>query len=102
MALLLLIIGGIGAAVAYVWTKHNKEQAQANATNPLYPQGGLPPGFRPPGGPGGAPPQSPPERPEVQVGHQAMEIEAEDIDGKRFKLSDYHGKVVVLDFWGNW
>jgi hypothetical protein len=36
------------------------------------------------------------------VGKTAPEIEGEDIDGKRFKLSDYRGKVVVLDFWGNW
>ena len=32
----------------------------------------------------------------------APEIQGEDIDGKRFKLSDYRGKVVVLDFWGHW
>jgi hypothetical protein len=32
----------------------------------------------------------------------APEIEAEDIDGKTFKLSDYRGKVVMLDFWGHW
>ena len=32
----------------------------------------------------------------------APEIEAEDLDGVSFKLSDYRGKVVVLDFWGNW
>jgi hypothetical protein len=38
----------------------------------------------------------------LAVGKVAPEIEGEDIDGKRFKLSDYHGKVVVLDFWGNW
>ena len=38
----------------------------------------------------------------LTVGRPAMEIEAEDIDGKKFKLSDYRGKVVVLDFWGNW
>jgi hypothetical protein len=36
------------------------------------------------------------------VGKVAPEIEGEDIDGKRFKLSDYRGKVVVLDFWGHW
>ncbi|MBT7257007.1 MAG: redoxin domain-containing protein [Planctomycetaceae bacterium] len=32
----------------------------------------------------------------------APEIAAEDIDGVKFKLSDYRGKVVVLDFWGDW
>jgi AhpC/TSA family len=36
------------------------------------------------------------------VGKVAPEIEGEDLDGKRFKLSDYRGKVVVLDFWGHW
>jgi hypothetical protein len=36
------------------------------------------------------------------VGTKAPEIEGTDIDGKKFKLSDYRGKVVVLDFWGNW
>jgi peroxiredoxin len=35
-------------------------------------------------------------------GQPAPEIEGEDIDGKSFKLSDYRGKVVMLDFWGNW
>jgi hypothetical protein len=38
----------------------------------------------------------------LSIGKEAPEIEAEDIDGKKFKLSDYRGKVVVLDFWGNW
>jgi hypothetical protein len=36
------------------------------------------------------------------VGKTAPEIEGEDIDGKQFKLSDYRGKVVLLDFWGHW
>ncbi len=35
----------------------------------------------------------------LAVGRQAPEIEGEDQDGKRFKLSDYRGKVVLIDFW---
>ncbi|HEY7327429.1 MAG TPA: hypothetical protein VH592_07315 [Gemmataceae bacterium] len=38
----------------------------------------------------------------VVLDKPAPEIEAEDIDGKKFKLSDYRGKVVLLDFWGHW
>ena len=36
------------------------------------------------------------------VGSVAPEIQGEDVDGVRFQLSDYRGKVVVLDFWGDW
>jgi hypothetical protein len=36
------------------------------------------------------------------VGRPCPEIAGEDIDGKPFKLSDYRGKVVVVDFWGDW
>jgi hypothetical protein len=39
---------------------------------------------------------------ELVVGKPAPEIEGEDIDGVPFKLSDYRGKVIFLDFWGNW
>jgi hypothetical protein len=38
----------------------------------------------------------------LAVGKQAPEIEGEDADGKKFKLSDYRGKVIVLDFWAGW
>ena len=38
----------------------------------------------------------------LAIGRKAMEIAGEDIDGKKFKLSDYRGKVVVIDFWGHW
>ena len=38
----------------------------------------------------------------LSIGMIPPDIEGEDIDGKQFKLSDYRGKVVVLDFWGNW
>ncbi len=38
----------------------------------------------------------------LSVGRVAPEIQGEDIHGKRFKLSDYRGKVVMLSFWGHW
>src|SRR5262245_10792187 len=38
----------------------------------------------------------------LQPGKMAPDITGEDIDGKKFKLSDYRGKVVLLDFWGDW
>ena len=38
----------------------------------------------------------------LQIGMVAPDIEGEDIDGVSFKLSDYRGKVVVIDFWGDW
>jgi hypothetical protein len=39
---------------------------------------------------------------DLALGKPAPDIEAEDVTGKKFKLSDYRGKVVLLDFWGNW
>jgi hypothetical protein len=36
------------------------------------------------------------------IGREAMEITGEDVDGRKIKLSDFRGKVVVLDFWGDW
>lgn len=38
----------------------------------------------------------------LAVGQPAPEIAGEDLDGVAFKLSDYRGKVVMLDFWGDW
>jgi hypothetical protein len=35
----------------------------------------------------------------LSVGKVAADIQGEDQDGKRFKLSDYRGKAVLLDFW---
>src|SRR6185369_16961063 len=39
---------------------------------------------------------------DLAVGKVAPEIEGEDVEGHKFKLSEYRGKVVVLDFWGDW
>lgn len=38
----------------------------------------------------------------LTIGKTAPEIAGEDVDGVEFKLSDYRGKVVMLDFWGDW
>jgi thiol-disulfide isomerase/thioredoxin len=38
----------------------------------------------------------------LSIGSLAREIVGTDLDGKPLKLSDYRGKVVVLDFWGHW
>jgi thiol-disulfide isomerase/thioredoxin len=38
----------------------------------------------------------------LSVGKTAPNIEGEDTGGKKLKLSDYRGKVVVVDFWATW
>ena len=38
----------------------------------------------------------------LQPGKVAPDIVGEDIDGKPMKLSDFRGKVILLDFWGFW
>jgi hypothetical protein len=36
------------------------------------------------------------------IGREVPAVEGEDVDGKKFSLKDYRGKVVLLDFWGHW
>jgi peroxiredoxin len=38
----------------------------------------------------------------LAIGKIAPDIEGEDLDANKLKLSEYRGRVVVLDFWGNW
>jgi hypothetical protein len=38
----------------------------------------------------------------LAIGKTAPEITGADVDGKPMKLSDFRGKVVMLDFWGDW
>ena len=38
----------------------------------------------------------------LSVGKVAPDIEGEDLDGVKFKLSDYRGKTVMLSFWASW
>jgi thiol-disulfide isomerase/thioredoxin len=39
---------------------------------------------------------------QLTVGSVAPDIVGKDLDGKRLKLSDYRGKVVMLEFWAGW
>jgi len=39
---------------------------------------------------------------DLSIGKKAPEIVSEDLDGKKVKLSDLRGKVVVLDIWATW
>jgi hypothetical protein len=38
----------------------------------------------------------------LQIGMIAPDMEGIDVDGVKFKLSDFRGKVTVVDFWGYW
>ena len=38
----------------------------------------------------------------LQVGRTPPDIVGKDVAGAEFKLSDYRGKVVVVDFWVDW
>ncbi|MBL8863016.1 MAG: TlpA family protein disulfide reductase [Planctomycetes bacterium] len=58
--------------------KHSDTPAGASAKGALFQAEHLAPGRTPP------------------------DVEAVDTEGRRFRLSDYRGKVLVLDFWGFW
>jgi len=38
----------------------------------------------------------------LKIGMKAPDIVGKDVDGNDIKLSDYLGRVVVIDFWGDW
>jgi hypothetical protein len=38
----------------------------------------------------------------LAVGQEVPDLQGADLDGTEFKLSDYRGKVVFLDFWAHW
>lgn len=45
---------------------------------------------------------SPHPKSALAIGQPAPDITGTDVDGHSLKLSDYRGKVIVLDFWGDW
>jgi peroxiredoxin len=50
--------------------------------------------------------QSPQEKPPVDValqpGKPAPDFSFTDLQGKKHRLSDFKGKVLLIDFWGTW
>src|SRR5262245_48002959 len=101
----LLVAGGLGVGTYFLvksllTTDSGGQNGQPVAAAPQKAppmELNLPPGAKMP-----ANPNIPKSTPGPQVGQVAPEIVAEDLDGQTFKLSDYRGKVVLLDFWGNW
>jgi thiol-disulfide isomerase/thioredoxin len=43
-----------------------------------------------------------PQKPNLLPGHRATDFTGTDLAGNRISLSDYRGKVVLLDFWATW
>ncbi len=39
---------------------------------------------------------------QVKIGDQAPQVELTSMNGEVIKLSDYDGKVVLIDFWASW
>ncbi len=46
--------------------------------------------------------RSPHSKDSLEVGQPAPEITGVDVHGTAMKLSDFRGKIVLLDFWGDW
>jgi peroxiredoxin len=103
----LLLVGGVilGGVLLGSWSNPDDTIAQSQPTEPdrskPVPQPNPPPEPRPAPGPE----ESPLAENAVvgqEIGNRAPDIQGEDLDGKKFKLSDSRGKVVLLSFWGNW
>ena len=44
----------------------------------------------------------PPPPPGKEIGNLAPELVGEDVNGKPIRLSEFRGKVVLINFWGTW
>jgi thiol-disulfide isomerase/thioredoxin len=112
LALLLLLIAPIMAIVVggYWSTKHGSSGAKppVSVFAPeivIYDRSGTPIRLMPVGGPSSTPftfPEPPAPKPPLDAGTIAPGFTVYDRDNNPVKLSDFKGKVVVLDFWATW
>ncbi len=99
-------VASIALALASVAACGGEPQRTAAESAPPPPASEVPAPAAPAATP--AVPAATPGAPEAQipvglaVGNRAPDFEATDVTGVRFRLSDYRGKVVVVDFWGFW
>ncbi|HMP17751.1 MAG TPA: protein kinase, partial [Gemmatales bacterium] len=75
-----------------ITTSLTKTPAVQNNNNPSQAIGDLPP----------AAGQPVAQNYSLQEGNKLPDIVGEDLEGSNFRLSDYEGKVILLDFWGYW
>src|SRR5262245_48218849 len=47
-------------------------------------------------------PAAKPERPSLPVGSIPEDELGKDLQGNKIRVSDYHGKVVIVSFWASW
>ena len=47
-------------------------------------------------------PAAKPERPSLAVGTIPEDELGKDLKGNKIRISDYHGKVVIVSFWASW
>ena len=78
--------------------------ASGSPSSPAGGNGGAsPPGPGTGNAPAGATPPAAPKFPKGSgVGDSIRPIEGRDLDGEEFSLDDYAGKVMMIDFWGDW
>lgn len=82
----LVIIIGVGIAIGFAYFASQELDRVQNINVPRHT----------------GPMMGPRQQEGLSVGELAPEIEGEDIDGNPMKLSDFRGKVVLIDFWGEW
>ena len=86
-----------GDSVGAAYTMQVPDDYAVKSPDPKQPKADKP--KRAGGGGGGQPAAAPGQ---LAVGDVAPEFALKDADGKEHKLSEYKGKIVLLDFWATW